>query len=695
LKRRCIYLYLVIILLVFPAVYAENTVDKEVAKLEKRLQEVSGKEKVAVLNRLALNFYKREPDRAIMYGRQALTLAEKINDDKGKADALIYLANASRVVGQDREPFKYGREALRIFKKLGDQGGAVNALNTLGYLQLSIDNYDEALKYLVEALEICDKMGYPRKKEGIYYQLGSLYLRLENPGKAMEYFQSAFKSAERAGNRESMAFYLNNIGLAHRALGQYTQALDCFERSLNMFTGLKQPYGITAAAGNMGYVYGQLNDFPRSLEYLHKAVRTAEESNNMKGVSDNLTHIGVRYFKRGDYTRAGVYFERALKIAKEIGDNNSVKNIYEYFSDLYVARHDYKKALEYHLKFSDLKDKLMNEKRNRRLLELQERYEAEKRAREIEVLKKNNEIQRITRNVFIAGFALVLVMLVFIFKRYLYLFSFWKKQKYIGQYRLIKTLGVGGMSTVFKAHSIRDKNQTRAIKVLKEELFRRAGDRKRFKQEATIIDKLDHPNIIKIFERGEYHDKLYIVMEFIEGRTLAETIETEGILPPGDCLHIMRQIASALAFIHRANIVHRDLKPENIMITEKKEVKLLDFGLSKMEFQSRITMTGVLVGTASYMAPEQIAELQSSSASDVFSLGLIFYEMVTGRPAFTGESLSRIEEQILNTTPLAPAVIRPGVPAELDDYIMQMLSRNPAQRPTAETTAEWLNRVSF
>jgi len=562
-------------------------------------------------------------------------------------------------------------------------------------LYRSIDNYDEALKYLVEALEICDSTGTALAKAGILYQLGNLSIRLKNPQKAMDYYQQAYTIAEHAGKRSSAAYFLNNIGMAHLAFGQYNRALDCFQKSLSVFTELEDPYGMCAAVANIGVTYTRLNNPGKALEYLHKALKTAEESNNMTGVCQNLIHIGSQYLKLKDYARGSTYFAKALKIAKDIEDNNSIESIYEYLTDLHIAKKNYKKALEYNILHGDLKDRLINEKKNQQIVELQQRYEAEKRTKEIEILKQTNKIQRFTRNTFIAGFALVLLLLVFLFKKYLYLFAFWKKQKYIGQYRLIDTIGSGGMSTVFKAHSIRDKNQTRAIKVLKEELFRRAGDRKRFKQEATIIDKLDHPNIIKIFERGEYHDKLYIVMEFIEGRTLAETIETEGILPPGDCLHIMRQIASALAFIHRANIVHRDLKPENIMITGKKEVKLLDFGLSKMEFQSRITMTGVLVGTASYMAPEQIAELQSSPASDVFSLGLIFYEMVTGRPAFTGESLGRIEEQILYTTPLAPTIIRPGVPAELDDYIMQMLSKKPAQRPTAETTAEWLNRVSF
>jgi serine/threonine protein kinase len=693
LKRSC--LYLAVILLVSPAINAQNTVEKRVAFLEKQLQEVSGKDKIDTLNRLASYFYKTQPNRAITYGGQALKLAEEINDEKGKANALVYLTNAYRALGDAKKPFTYGREALRIFRKLGDKPGTTNALNTLGFLYLSIDSYDEALKYLVEALEICDEMGYTRRKSGIFYQVGSLYTRLGNPKKAMEYYQKAYNIAQQVGDQKRVPYYLNNIGIAYRSLGQYHQALDCFKQSFRMFTQQENPHGLTAAAGNIGEVYGQLNDFPKALEYLHKAVNTAEENNNIKGICDNSIYLGNQYFKHKDYTRALVYYEKALKIAKDTENNASLIMIYEQLSNLYIAWDDYKKALDYNMKSGALKDQVINEKKNLQLIELQERYEAEKRAREIEILKKNNKIQRITRNAFIAGFALVLVILSFLFKKYLHLFSFWKKQKYIGQYRLIKTIGAGGMSTVFKAHSIKDKNEIVAIKVLKDELFSRESNRKRFKQEGIIIDKLNHPNIIKIFERGEYHEKLYIVMEYLEGRSLAEKIETGGILPLHDCLFIMRQITAALAFIHRANIVHRDLKPENVMVTVKdgqeNVVKLLDFGLSKMKFQSRLTMTGVLVGTASYMAPEQISELLYSPASDVFNLGLIFYEMVTGRPAFAGDSFARIERQILESVPAAPISLRPETPEELDGLIMEMLSKNPDLRPSAQTVSDRLN----
>lgn len=406
-------------------------------------------------------------------------------------------------------------------------------------------------------------------------------------------------------------------------------------------------------------------------------------------MGDNLFHIGNQYFKIEDYGRARDYYEKALEIALDISDSIMVRNIYEMLSELHILRDDHKTGMAYYIKFNEVKDRLINEKKNLQMLELQARYEAEKKAGEIEVLRKNNKIQRITRNAFIVGFALVLVILAFLFKKYLHLFAFWKKEKYLGQYRLIKAVGAGGMSTVYKAHSMRDKNEIVAIKVLKDELSRRESTRKRFKLEGTIIDKLDHPNIIKIFERGEYQEKLFIVMEYLNGRTLAEKIEADGKIPFPEAQPFMKQIADGLAFIHSADIIHRDLKPGNIMVTEPMDgkegtAKLLDFGLSKMRFQTRITMTGVLVGTVSYMAPEQISDLECSPASDVFNLGLIFYEMLTGRVAFAGDTITHIERQILEATPAVPIELLPEIPEDVNRLIMEMISKQPGRRPTAE-----------
>jgi len=668
-----------------------NPTGDPVAVLEKRLPLVSGKKKFDLLIRIIAVTYKENPKRALPYGKLALELADELNDENGKALVLMYLANIYMGgEGEITNAFTAAREALTIYKRLGEHEGSVDVLNTMGYLYRSIGNYDEALKYLVEALEICDQKNIFVKKAGIFYQMGAIYSNWQNPHKEMEYYQKALQITEKGNLQRKKAFFLNNIGIAHRNLGQNRKALEYFNRAYRISEKRKRPYGMIAALGNMGISYGELNDFPNSLKYLRRAVDIAGENNHRKGLCDNYFSIGNLYFKIEDYGQARDYYEKALEIARERSDKHIERNIYEMLSKLFVLQDDHKNGMAYYIKFNEIKDHLINEKKNLQMLELQARYETEKRAREIEILRKNNKIQRITRNAFIVGFALVLVILSILFKKYLHLFAFWKKEKYLGQYRLIKSVGTGGMSTVYKAHSMRDKNEIVAIKVLKDELSRRESTRKRFKLEGTIIDKLDHPNIIKIFERGEYQDKLFIVMEYLNGRTLAEKIEAEGKIPFPGALPLMKQLADALAFIHRADIIHRDLKPGNIMVTaldpgsKEDTAKLLDFGLSKMRFQTRITMTGVLVGTVSYMAPEQISDLECSPASDIFNLGLIYYEMLTGRVAFTGDTITHIERQILEATPTMPMELLPDIPGDVNRLVMEMINKNPGLRPTAE-----------
>lgn len=304
-----------------------------------------------------------------------------------------------------------------------------------------------------------------------------------------------------------------------------------------------------------------------------------------------------------------------------------------------------------------------------------------------------------TRNVLIAGLILVFIFLVFMFKKYMYLFSFWKKQKHIGQYRLLEPIGSGGMGKVFKAHNIRDKTAVVAIKVLKEELFKVESNRTRFKHEGAIIDKLDHPNILKIFERGVYEETLYFVMEFIEGKTLEKKIDADGPMDLKEAIHIMIQLTDALALIHSRHIVHRDLKPANIMLTQKNGdpnfVKLLDFGLSRMKYQTRVTESGFFVGTVNYLAPEQIIDFGYSPASDIYSLGIIFYEMLVGNTVFTGDSLATIVDRVLENTPPAPGKIRPGIPGELNRLVLKMISKQSTRRPSAQTVLDMLKKLSL
>ncbi|MCP5050206.1 MAG: protein kinase [bacterium] len=295
------------------------------------------------------------------------------------------------------------------------------------------------------------------------------------------------------------------------------------------------------------------------------------------------------------------------------------------------------------------------------------------------------------------GLGVLLIILIYFSRKYSRLAIFWKNQTYVGTYKLMEKIGVGGMGTVYKAKSLTGDKETVALKLLKDELFEDRNLRERFKQEAHIADQLDHPNIIKVIERGESRGAMFIAMEFLEGITLDQKINEEGQVKTSEGLEIMIQMTSAVVEIHSRNIVHRDLKPGNIMLIKKGKtpdfVKLLDFGLAKLKYQTRLTQTGIAIGTIHYMAPEQFSDAGWSPATDIYSLGVMFREILTGEKLFDGENSIAILKQIMHTPPMEPIKNRSDVPAELNDLILKMAAKDGASRPSVEEVLETLQRI--
>lgn len=296
------------------------------------------------------------------------------------------------------------------------------------------------------------------------------------------------------------------------------------------------------------------------------------------------------------------------------------------------------------------------------------------------------------------AFMVVSVLLWQLLKKYMRAVSFWKKKTHIGHFKILETIGTGGMATVYKAQDLLDRKRVVALKVLKEENFHDENQKKRFKHESLITSQLDHPHIVRIIERGEMEDCWYIAMELLQGESLALLIRRGGRLPVGAALDIMLQIIDALRAIHAQNIVHRDLKPENIMVSaghgRQHFVKLLDFGLAITPAQSRLTMSGVVMGTIRYLPPERISDGASSPAGDIYSAGIILYEMLTGSKPFWSEATGEVIHRILKTYPLPPIEISREVPGELNALIMAMIDKEPARRPALDALTAELRRLA-
>lgn len=254
----------------------------------------------------------------------------------------------------------------------------------------------------------------------------------------------------------------------------------------------------------------------------------------------------------------------------------------------------------------------------------------------------------------------------------------------ISHYRIIEALGGGGMGVVYKAIDLR-LNRFVALKFLSPDLTRNAEANERFRHEAQAASALDHPNICTIHEIDETGDReLFLTMAYYDGETLKQRIERGG-LSVEEALGIAIQIAQALARAHESGIVHRDVKPANLMIAKDGLVKILDFGLAKLLGRSDLTRTGTTLGTVAYMSPEQIRGGEVEAGTDVWSLGVVLYEMLAGRRPFDGQNDLAVVSVILNEAPTPIDERREGIPRALRHIVARALDKNVTSRYQSAT----------
>jgi serine/threonine-protein kinase len=259
------------------------------------------------------------------------------------------------------------------------------------------------------------------------------------------------------------------------------------------------------------------------------------------------------------------------------------------------------------------------------------------------------------------------------------------------RYRLVELLGQGGMATIFRGHDVQLGRDV-AVKVLRAEYGRDPAFVARFRQEAQSAAALSHPNVVNVFDYGMEAGDPFIVMEMIDGGDLAAVINERGALEPLAAARIGQQIFEALDAAHGRGIVHRDIKPTNVLLTRAGRVKVADFGIARAFSEAQLTMPGTTLGSVHYFSPEQARGEMVTAASDVYSAGLVLFEMLTGRRAWTGDSAGAVAVARLAGDPPAPSAIRSGVPQILDICVRRALARVPADRPTAGDMAALLGR---
>jgi serine/threonine-protein kinase len=262
-----------------------------------------------------------------------------------------------------------------------------------------------------------------------------------------------------------------------------------------------------------------------------------------------------------------------------------------------------------------------------------------------------------------------------------------------GRYRIVRKLGSGGMADVYLAED-EELGRRIAIKILND---RHANDDsfvERFRREAKNAAGLSHPNIVSIYDRGEAEGTYYIAMEYLDGRSLKELVVARGPLPIPDAIDATRQVLAALRFAHRKGVVHRDIKPHNVMADADGRLKVTDFGIARAGV-SQMTEAGSIIGTAQYLSPEQARGAPVDQRSDLYSVGVVLYEMLTGKTPFTGDTPVEIAMKHLSDPPRPPSVERPDIPPDLDMIVLRALAKNPDDRfQTAEEMDAELDRVS-
>ncbi|MBI3501924.1 MAG: tetratricopeptide repeat protein [Bacteroidetes bacterium] len=370
------------------------------------------------------------PDKALQYGNDALALAQKTGDKKNEASWLNAIGLLHKNKGNSNKALECHERALKISREIKDKASIAKSLNNLGVDNSYLGNYTKTLEYYFEALKIREEMGDKKEIAALWNNIGIIYWRQKNYQKSLEYHFKSLALKKEVGDKSGYAKSLTNIGIVYVDIANrskkkkdYEKALDYYLQSLKIKKELGDKKDIASTLNNIGNVYKEQKNFSKAMEYHSQCLAIMEELGDKNSIAAVLVNMGNCSRELKQYSKALSSYEKSLKLTSSIGFKEGRKDAYEGFSVTYDSLKDYKNAYEYHKKYSDLKDSLLNEESSKQIAEMQTKYETEKKEQQINLLNKDKELQdaQLNRQKIViwsvaGGLLVVLILSIFIFR---------------------------------------------------------------------------------------------------------------------------------------------------------------------------------------------------------------------------------------------------------------------------------------
>ncbi len=399
---------------------------KKIDSLRSVLQNTgSDTSKVKLLNALCWELKSSDPEKALEYGQSALSLGKKTGYDKGIGNSLNFIGVVYHIKSNYTEALNYYMQSLEVQKEIGYKKGIAYTYNNIGSLYYDQTEYHKALQFYLKSLTIQEEIKNIKGIVSASTNVGLIYYEQKKYNTALEYFTKSLQFAEEAHDSSVASSIMTNIGLIYYDMGNTDKALNCYTRALKyaQATGAKNVEA--ALLNNIGDVYKKLLQFPLALEYYEKTLNTNREIGDKKGIASAYLSLGDMYRSMNDFVKAHACFDSCLYTAEQIGDKERVKESYKYKAEIYELAGNYTDAFECYRKFHLVNDSIYNEESNKNLLELQTKYETEKKEKEIQLLTRESELQklvlknnRILMYSSLTGLLLVLIIVVVIYRSY-------------------------------------------------------------------------------------------------------------------------------------------------------------------------------------------------------------------------------------------------------------------------------------